>query len=79
MKACAFFGHRDTLQEVEPRLKAALLDLIEKDEVRSFYVGTQGSFDAMVLKQLFELKKTHGIRYFIVLAYPPKKRLDFRR
>ena len=73
MKACTFFGHRDTPKEVEPRLKAALLDLIEKDGVRLFYVGNQGSLDVMVRKQLSELKETHGIRYAIVLAYLPKK------
>ncbi|MBQ9551866.1 MAG: hypothetical protein IJU96_03795 [Clostridia bacterium] len=77
MRACTFFGHRDTPQAAESILESVLLNLIEKEDVRSFYVGSQGSFDEMVIRQLSELEKTHGIRYGIVLAYPPKKNSNY--
>ena len=73
MDACTFFGHRDTPEGIEPLLRAAILSLIENQTVCLFYVGNHGSFDTMVRRQLSEMEKTHGIRYFIVLAYLPKK------
>ena len=29
MPACTFFGHRDTPRDIEPDLRAAIVDLIE--------------------------------------------------
>lgn len=69
---CSFFGHRDTPQSVKPELKEVLLDLIDNQGVTRFYVGNQGSFDAMVLRLLEELSITRTIRYEVVLAYLPK-------
>ena len=73
MKACTFFGHRDTPEKIEPVLQATLLDLIEDHAVQLFYVGNQGAFDAMVRRQLSVMEKTHGIRYFVVSAYLPEQ------
>lgn len=73
MDACTFFGHRDAPKEIAPILRSAILSLIENHSIRLFYVGNHGSFDAMVRRQLSEMEKTHGIRYYIVLAYLPKK------
>jgi hypothetical protein len=73
MEACTFFGHRDAPKSLEPVLRDTLLDLIENHAVQTFYVGSQGAFDAMVRRQLSALEKTHGIRYYVVLAYLPQK------
>ena len=73
VSACTFFGHRDAPREILPNLHAALLDLIENHSVQKFYVGNQGAFDAMVRRQLSMLEKTHGIHYYVVLAYLPKQ------
>lgn len=58
---CTFFGHRDTPESIKPLLREVLLDLIENQEVKQFYVGNQGNFDAMVRSLLAELERSHGI------------------
>lgn len=73
MKTCTFFGHRDTPTIIEPMLRTVLSDLIENHAVQVFYVGNHGLFDSMVRRQLSMFESTHGIRYYVVLAYLPKK------
>ena len=70
---CTFFGHRDTPPEIQPLLREVLLDLIEHQGVKQFYVGNQGNFDAMALRLLKESEKPYFITYDVVLAYLPKK------
>ena len=74
---CTFFGHRRVPEEIEPTLRSTLIDLIENHDVKLFYVGNNGEFDAMVLRQLRDLSKTYPITYHVVLAYMPKKQRDF--
>ena len=69
-----FFGHRDAPQTIRNSLKLVLIDLIENKNVTMFYVGNNGSFDSMVRSLLKELKKTHHIQYYVVLAYIPKNK-----
>ena len=45
--------------------------MIERQGVKQFYVGNQGSFDTMARNLLAEFEQTHGISYEIVLAYLP--------
>ena len=71
---CTFFGHRDAPPKIKPALRQVLLDLIERQGVRQFYVGNQGNFDAMARSLLAELEQSHGIRYEIVLAYLPSEK-----
>lgn len=70
---CTFFGHRDTPLIVKPLLRQVLIDLIEQHGVTQFYVGNQGSFDAMAYCLLAELAQTYPIHYDVVLAYLPKE------
>ena len=75
MAACTFFGHRDCLDTIKPKLKETLIDLITNHSVDMFYVGHQGQFDAMVRGTLRELKKEYPqINYAVVLAYMPSKK-----
>ncbi|MBR4086398.1 MAG: hypothetical protein IKM48_06775 [Clostridia bacterium] len=69
MKICTFFGHRDAGEDIKPRLRQAIIDVIEKDGVRHFYVGSQGRFDRMAISALKELAPIYSIRYEVVLAY----------
>lgn len=73
MATVTFFGHRDAPKRIEPALRLALVDLIENKNAILFYVGNQGSFDAMVRRQLEDLAQTYPITYRIVLAYMPGK------
>lgn len=77
MMICTFFGHRDTPHGVEPRIKEILTELIEKNGVRTFYVGNQGKFDLIVLKVLKELSLRYKIKYYVVLAYMPKQKTEY--
>ncbi len=70
---CTFIGHRDAPKEIKPTLKKVLVDLIENKNVNMFYVGNNGSFDFMVKDVLKELHQIYPIKYYIVLAYIPKK------
>lgn len=73
MAVCTFFGHRDCPSWVKPRLQTILIDLIESCGVDTFYVGNQGTFDAIVRTALSELKQIYPhIHYTIVLAYMPQ-------
>ena len=68
---CTFFGHRDAPPGIKSSLRQVILDLIERQGVKQFYVGNHGSFDAMARSLLAEFEQTHGISYEIVLAYLP--------
>lgn len=74
---CTFFGHRRVPKEIEPALRSTLIDLIENHDVKLFYVGNNGEFDAMVLRQLRDLSKTYPITYHVILAYMPEKHREF--
>lgn len=70
MKSCTFFGHRDTTKEIEPIIKSTLIELIENNNVSTFYVGNNGNFDIIVKKLLDELKTIYPqINYFVVHSY----------
>ena len=71
---CTFFGHRDTPENIKPKLKAVLVNLIEKNNINMFYVGNNGAFDRIVQETLKELKTIYKINYYVALAYIPKKR-----
>ena len=70
---CTFFGHRDAPPGIKASLRQVLSDLIERQGVKQFYVGNQGSFDTMARNLLTEFEQTHGISYEIVLAYLPNR------
>lgn len=78
-KACTFFGHRDSPETIKPKIRTAVIDLIENHGVTMFYVGNQGNFDRMVRSVLKEVTTAYpGVGYAVVLAYMPsaKKRAD---
>ena len=78
MSVCTFFGHRDCPETIRPKLRAALVELIEERGVDSFYVGNHGTFDRMVRSLLRELSERYPhIRYSVVLAYVPQRWDEF--
>ncbi len=70
---CTFIGHRNTPDTIKPTLINVLVDLIENKNVNLFYIGNHGHFDFMAKDLLTELKKIYPIKYYVVLAYIPKK------
>ena len=74
MATVTFFGHKDTPKEIEPTLRSTLIDLIENNNVKVFYVGNNGNFDTMVRHQLEDLSHIYPITYSVVLAYLPTEK-----
>ena len=71
-KACTFFGHRDSPETIKPKIRAAVIDLIENHGVTMFYVGNQGNFDRMVRSVLKEVTTAYPeAGYAVALAYMP--------
>ena len=71
-KACTFFGHRDSPETIKPKIRTAVIDLIENHGVTMFYVGNQGNFDRRVRSVLKEVTTTYPeVGYAVVLAYMP--------
>ena len=78
MSACTFFGHRECPNEIQPKLREVLIDLIENHGVQMFYVGNQGQYDTLVRHVLCELKAEYPeIDYAVVLAYMPKGKEEY--
>ena len=72
MSVCTFFGHRDCPASLKPKLRAVVVDLIERHGVDRFYVGRQGAFDAMARTVLRELAEVYPhISYAVVLERLP--------
>ena len=73
MSACTFFGHRDCPTAIKPKLREAVIELIEKEGVDVFYVGNQGAFDRIARSVLRELSADYPrIRYAVVLERVPE-------
>ena len=71
-KACTFFGHRDCPETIKPKIRTAVIDLIENHGVTMFYVGNQGNFDRLVRSVLKEVTTAYPeVGYAVVLAYMP--------
>ena len=82
MAVCTFFGHRNCPMSVKPKLRAVLVELIERRGADTFYVGRQGGFDSMAMSVLRELAEIYPhISYAVVLERLPYKQenssLDF--
>lgn len=75
MKVCSFFGASSwSYTEYEERLKAIIVELIEKYEVVQFYSGGRGDFDRLAASTVGELRgKYPFIKNTLVLSYIPKK------
>ena len=71
--AACFFGHREVIHNIRPKLTAIIEKLITEDNVTEFYVGHQGQFDNMVYSVL-KANYPH-IRYTVVLAYMPDEHI----
>ena len=74
MKACSFFGHRDTPQteELKQKVKETVERLIVEEGVDTFLFGSRSKFDGLCLLVVAELKKkyTHIKRVYVRSQYP---------
>ena len=70
MKACSFFGHRDTPQteELKQKVRETVERLIVEEGVDTFLFGSRSSFDELCLFIVTELR----------VKYPNIKRIYVR-
>lgn len=74
-KTCFMFGHRDTPQEIQPEIEAAVEKLYLEQNVRYFYVGGYGDFDRMASAAVRAVKNGYSdITLSLVLPYHPAER-----
>lgn len=67
---CTFFGHKNTPNDVKDDLKDAIVELIETQHVKKFYVGNNGNFDFLVQNVFIELQQERkDIEFYIVLSF----------
>ena len=74
MKACSFFGHRDTPQteELKRKVKEIVEHLIVKEGVDTFLFGSRSKFDELCLLIVTELKEKYPNikRVYVRSQYP---------
>lgn len=68
-KSCCFLGHSKVYEEIKPRLKNVIEQLITQSGVTQFFVGTQGGFDKLVYRVLCEMEEKYPIHVVVVLVY----------
>lgn len=74
-KICCFAGHRDIYDDsIKDKIKEILITLIEKENVKTFWVGNYGAFDRYSASVVRELKKVYsGITLELVIPYLTKE------
>ena len=71
-KICAFFGHRNIPDDLEPRLRELVEHVIVHHHVTEFWNGGYGGFDDLAAHVVFMLKiKYPHIKLKHVFAYKP--------
>lgn len=72
-----FFGHKDAPDTLKPAIKENILQLLDKYPGCTFYVGSNGGFDRMVISVLTEISENvPDLSYAVILAYLPKGNKD---
>lgn len=74
-KICFLFGHGDCPDNILLRLEQAIENCYTKKNVRCFYVGNRGRFDALASTAVKRAKLQHrDIGLYLLLAYHPSER-----
>lgn len=75
MKSCFLFGHKDTPFEIRTRIEEAVERHYYQYDVRQFYVGSYGAFDAMAASAVKAVKKRHSdMELYLLIPYHPARR-----
>lgn len=69
---CAFFGHRNIPDDLEPRLCELVVRAVTEYGITEFRDGCYGEFDALAAQVVISLKARYPqLRLVQVYAYPP--------
>lgn len=71
-KCCTFAGHSNAPDSVKPELLKTISDLIEKENVTTFYVGSHGNFDGMSAGAVREIKRQYRDKNIKLVLVVPK-------
>lgn len=79
-KICCFAGHKDIYDNsIKEKIKEHLITLIEKENVKKFWVGNYGDFDSYSASVVRELKQTYpDITLELVIPYITKEINDYK-
>ena len=70
---CAFFGHRNIPDDLEPRLRETIIQAIEAYGITEFWNGGYGGFDRLAERVVASLKADYPhIKHRLVYAYKPQ-------
>ena len=74
-KSCFFIGYREADEQLLPKLELVVKRLIQKENIRYFYVGGYGGFDRIAAAAVKRAKQTYpDILLMLVLPYHPAER-----
>ena len=74
-RLCAFFGHREIPDNLEPLLCQQIIRAVTEFGVTRFINGGYGAFDGLAARVVHDLKKQYPvIRNTLIYAYPPAGR-----
>ena len=61
-KVCSFFGHRkiEETEELKIRLQNIIVSLIEKEDVKTFLLGSKSDFNFLCHAVITEIKKQYS-------------------
>ncbi len=81
MKRCCFAGHSEIYDSsIIECLKEKIVYLIEKENVKEFWVGNYGSFDKYSAVAVRSLKKEHPeIKLVLVIPYITKEIQEYKK
>lgn len=75
VKSCFLFGHRDAPCEIRAWIEEAVERHYQQYNIRQFYVGGYGRFDAMAASAVKAVKKRHSdMELYLLLPYHPAQR-----
>ena len=75
MKSCFLFGHKDTPFEIRTRIEEAVERHYQQYDIRQFYVGGYGTFDALAASAVKAVKKRHNdMELYLLIPYHPAQR-----
>ena len=72
-KICSFCGHRDADSSLRTQIKAAIMDIIENEDITTFYSGGMGNFDSLCESVVRELKRIYPLKLYLIAPHMTQK------
>ncbi len=76
-RICAFAGHAEIFGKdvIKPKLKVEIINLIENENINTFYSGGRGDFDRICAECVHEIRNDYPfIKSYLVFSYIPREK-----